>query len=63
MPAKIDAQALFEADELEASRKGLVNYDCPCICCHDAKRQLHITIKKHLRKCGHDPHFQMPMVV
>jgi hypothetical protein len=61
--SKIDAQALFEANELEASQHGLVSYDCPCMCCHSVKRQLCNAIKKHLRKFGHDPYFQMTMVV
>jgi hypothetical protein len=59
---KIDARTLFETNELEASQHGLINYNCPCMCCHTVKRQLCSGIKKHLRKCGHDPYFQMPMV-
>jgi hypothetical protein len=58
MLAKIDAQALSKS-----SQKGLISYDCPCICCHGVKRQLCNSIKKHLRKYGCDPYFQMPMVV
>jgi hypothetical protein len=61
--SKIDAQVLFEANELEANQHGLVSYDCPCMCWHSVKRQLCSGIKKHLRKYGCNPYFQMPMVV
>jgi hypothetical protein len=26
----IDAQTIFEVEELEANQQGLTNYDCPC---------------------------------
>jgi hypothetical protein len=35
-----DPSALFEIDELEATQQGLISYDCPCKCCHGAKRQV-----------------------
>jgi hypothetical protein len=63
MPIEIDVPTLFEVNELEASQHGLVCYDCPCMCCHGVKRQFRSAIKKHLRKYGCDPYFQMPMVV
>jgi hypothetical protein len=58
-----DPHALFEDDELEATWQGLISYDCPCKCCHGAKRWVHSIIKKHLKKYGWDPYFHMPMVV
>jgi len=33
-----DPQTLFEVDELEAIRQGLISYDCPCRSCHGAKK-------------------------
>jgi hypothetical protein len=58
-----DPQALFEVVELEATRQGLISYECPCRSCHGAKRRLYNIIKKHLWKYGQDPYFTMPMVV
>jgi hypothetical protein len=33
----IDAEALFDFEDLEASRQCLNSYECPCTCCHGAR--------------------------
>jgi hypothetical protein len=33
----IDVKALFDYEDLEASRQGLTSYECPCTCCHGAR--------------------------
>jgi hypothetical protein len=59
----MNAQTLFEAEDLEAIQQGLTSYACPCMCCHGAWINLSNTIKRHMRQYGHDPYFQWPMVV
>jgi hypothetical protein len=59
----MDAQKLFEVENLEANQQGLTSYDYLCMCCHGARTQIRSIIKRHLRQHGQDPYFQRPMVV
>jgi hypothetical protein len=43
-----DLQLLYETKERMATKQGLGSYECPCNCCHGAKQQQKVTIKKHL---------------
>lgn len=44
----MNAQTLFEVEDLEATWQGLTSYACSCMCCHVAWIKLRNTIKKHL---------------
>ncbi len=63
MQGPINAQALFEIENLEATQHGSTNYECPCMCCHGARPQQRNTNKKHLRQNGHNPYFKWSIVV
>lgn len=58
-----DLQLLYEVKEWEGTKQGLRRYECPCNCCHGARQQQRITIKKHLWHNNQDPYFQWPMVI
>ncbi len=35
----IDTQTLFDSENLEANRQGLISYECPCTCYHGVRIQ------------------------
>jgi hypothetical protein len=62
MAKGIDPQLLYEIKDQKAQRQGLTSYECPCKCCHGARQQICITIRKHLHQHDRNPFFQWPMV-
>jgi len=48
MQGPINAETLFEIEDLEATQHGLTSYECPCMCCHGARPQQRNANKKTL---------------
>lgn len=57
MQPHFDAQTLFEVEEAKATRWGFTRYECPCMCCHGAKQQIHrVIIWRNIRKYMYEIH-------
>ena len=54
---------LWELEEREADRLGLMSYRCPCRNCMGGRCISRATIRKHLRTIGRDPQFTVPILV